>query len=119
MRTLPKDFTRRDASAAGAPGPHVPAATRPAVQAGAASANWPGRELLNDTMLARVLLAVWSGDPCVVCPAAPGAGKSRLVTLLSAALAHRAGLRVAVAAQTREQAADWPGGLGQSVTVQR
>lgn len=108
MRTLPKDFTRRDTSAAGgAPGSPVPGVSRPAVvEACNVSANWPGRELLNDTMLARVLLAVWSGDPCVVCPAAPGAGKSRLVTLLSAALAHRAGLRVAVAAQTREQAAE-------------
>ena len=57
-------------------------------------------------MLARVLLAAWGGDACTVVPACPGAGKSRLVALLAAALAHRVGLRVAVAAQTREQAAE-------------
>lgn len=107
MRTLPKDFTRREPSSAGVPVPVVSAVPRPAVvNAGSVGSDWPGRELLNDPMLARVLLAVWSGDPCVVCPAAPGAGKSRLVTLLSTALADRAGLRVAVAAQTREQAAE-------------
>lgn len=67
---------------------------------------WPGRELLDDPMLARVLLAAWSGEGCTVVPACPGAGKSRLVALLAGALAHRVGLRVAVAAQTREQAAE-------------
>jgi energy-coupling factor transporter ATP-binding protein EcfA2 len=57
-------------------------------------------------MLARVLLAAWGGDACTVVPACPGAGKSRLVALLAGTLAHRVGLRVAVAAQTREQAAE-------------
>jgi energy-coupling factor transporter ATP-binding protein EcfA2 len=57
-------------------------------------------------MLARVLLAAWAGDAATIVPACPGAGKSRLVALLAAALTHRAGLRVAVAAQTREQAAE-------------
>lgn len=66
-------------------------------------ADWPGRDLLDSPMLARVLLAVWGGDPAVCVPACPGAGKSRLVALLAAALAHRVGLRIAVAAQTREQ----------------
>nr|WP_244918345.1 AAA family ATPase [Mycobacterium xenopi] len=68
--------------------------------------DWPGRELLDSPMLARVLLAAWGGDACTVVPACPGAGKSRLVALLGGALAHRVGLRVAVAAQTREQAAE-------------
>jgi hypothetical protein len=60
-----------------------------------------------------ILLAVWRADPCVAVPACPGAGKSRLVTLLSLALAHRAALRVAVAAQTREQALE----LAQRITA--
>lgn len=61
---------------------------------------------MDDPMLARVLLAAWSGEGCTVVPACPGAGKSRLIALLAGALAHRVGLRVAVAAQTREQAAE-------------
>lgn len=68
--------------------------------------DWPGRELLNDSILAQVLFSVWSSDPCVVVPSPPGSGKTRLVTLLAAALAHRAGLRVAIAAQTRAQAGE-------------
>nr|WP_244218056.1 AAA family ATPase [Mycobacterium paragordonae] len=59
---------------------------------------------MDTPMLARILLAVWRNDPCVCIPACPGAGKSRLVSRLAPALAERAGLRVAVAAQTREQA---------------
>lgn len=70
------------------------------------SARWPGQELLDDETLAQVLFSVWSGDPAVVVPSPPGSGKTRLVTLLAAALSHRAGLRVAVAAQTRAQAAE-------------
>ena len=67
---------------------------------------WPGQELLADDTLAQVLFSVWSGDPCVVVPSPPGSGKTRLVTLLAAALAHRAGLRVMIAAQTRAQAGE-------------
>jgi len=59
-----------------------------------------------------VLYSAWSGDPAVICPAAPGAGKTRLVALLAASLADRAGLRVGVAAQTREQAAEIANRLG-------
>ncbi|PJE02186.1 MAG: helicase [Mycobacterium sp.] len=105
MRTLPKRFaqpadTDETPAAAAAPAktPSPPAA--PIVQ------NWPGRDLLDSPMLARVLLAAWGGDPAICVPACPGAGKSRLVALLAGALAHRVGLRVAVAAQTREQAAE-------------
>src|SRR5271166_2520286 len=108
MRRLPKRFTEPDTSAAVEPtapaGPVKPAPVLPA--AAPLTGDWPGRELLDSPMLARVLLAAWRGDPATVCPACPGAGKSRLVALLAGALAHRVGLRVAVAAQTREQAAE-------------
>ncbi|HUO40801.1 MAG TPA: AAA family ATPase, partial [Mycobacterium sp.] len=108
MRSLPKRFTDPDTATGGeqtttpppaSTGPVLPPAT-------AGGQHWPGRELLDSPMLARVLLAAWGGDACTVVPACPGAGKSRLVALLAGALAHRVGLRVAVAAQTREQAAE-------------
>ena len=67
---------------------------------------WRSAEILDDPITAGVLYSTWSGDPAVICPAAPGAGKTRLVALLAASLADRAGLRVGVAAQTREQAAE-------------
>jgi AAA domain len=107
MRTLPKRFTDPGTATGGEQtttpppartDPVLPPATPP-------GQHWPGRELLDSPMLARVLLAAWGGDACTVVPACPGAGKSRLVALLAGALAHRVGLRVAVAAQTREQAA--------------
>jgi hypothetical protein len=82
--------------------PHPPG---PSV-APAAAVGWLGHDILGERATAAVLHAVWSGDPAVVVPSPPGSGKTRLVTLLAAALAHRAGLRVAVAAQTREQAAE-------------
>lgn len=102
MRSRPTDFqppagvtpdVRVAADSAGQSVPIPAAATR-----------WPGYDLLDSPKLARILLAAWSGDAATLVPACPGAGKSRLVALASAALAHRAGLRVAVAAQTREQA---------------
>lgn len=62
--------------------------------------------LMNDPVAAGVLYSAWSGDAVTITPAPPGSGKSRLVSLLAAALADNAGLRVAVAAQTREQAAE-------------
>ena len=66
----------------------------------------PGAAILDDPITARVLYQAWSGDAAVVVPSPPGAGKTRLVVLLAVSLAERAGLRVAVAAQTREQAAE-------------
>ncbi|MBF6333508.1 AAA family ATPase [Nocardia transvalensis] len=69
-----------------------------------AEVDWPGSQLLDDPVLARVLFHVWNGDPGVVVASPPGAGKTRLVILLALALAHRAGLRVGIAAQTRAQA---------------
>ena len=80
MRTLPKRFTQ----------PYNDTAA-PMTE------DWPGRDLLDTPMLARVLLAAWGGDAAICVPACPGAGKSRLVALLAGALAHRVGLRVAVA----------------------
>lgn len=73
---------------------------------------WPGHDLLTDPTTASVLHAVWSGDPAVVVPSPPGAGKTRLVALLAAALAHRADLRVGIAAQTRQQAAELANRVG-------
>lgn len=70
------------------------------------SRRWPGASILDSPETAHVLHSAWSGDPAVVVPSPPGAGKTRLVALLAAALAHRAQLRVGVAAQTREQATE-------------
>lgn len=79
-----------------------PALTPPAPAAPA----WRSREILDTPETARVLHAAWSGDPAVIVPSPPGAGKTRLVALLADALAARAQLRVGVAAQTREQAVE-------------
>jgi hypothetical protein len=49
-------------------------------------------------------LDAWSCDPAVVVAAPPGAGRTRLVVHVADQLQHRAGLRVAIAAQTRQQA---------------
>lgn len=68
--------------------------------------DWPGHEVLASPETAQVMHAAWSGDPAVLVPSPPGAGKTRLVALLAAGLAHRAGMRVGVAAQTREQAVE-------------
>lgn len=73
---------------------------------------WPGSQIMSDPITARVLFSVWSGDPAVVVPSPPGAGKTRLVALLAAALAHRADLRVGIAAQTRQQAVEIARRLG-------
>jgi hypothetical protein len=107
MRTLPRRLAQPDTAEAPATATPAPAAVAPALPTAApVGDNWPGRDLLDSPMLARVLLAAWGGDAAVCVPACPGAGKSRLVALLAGALAHRVGLRVAVAAQTREQAAE-------------
>jgi hypothetical protein len=60
----------------------------------------------SDPTVAAALFAAWSGDPAVVVAAPPGAGKTRLVVHLADQLQRRAGLRVAIAAQTRHQAVD-------------
>ena len=101
---------RSDAPApdAGAP-PVSPAASAPAAappRPAPKPQRWPGMDLLHDPITAEVLMSVWSGDAVTVVPSPPGSGKTRLTTLLAAALSHRAGLRVGIAAQTRAQAID-------------
>jgi len=49
---------------------------------------------------------VWSGDAALVIDSPPGAGKTRTITRLAQQLTERAGMRVAIAAQTRAQAYD-------------
>ncbi|WP_298462022.1 AAA family ATPase [uncultured Cellulomonas sp.] len=66
----------------------------------------PPAEHLRNPVLARALLAVWSGDPALVIDSPPGAGKTHLNTHLAHQLRTRAGMTVAIAAQTRAQAAD-------------
>ncbi|WP_099020848.1 AAA family ATPase [Mycolicibacterium palauense] len=89
----------------GATSPPAPVAA-PAAKPKPKAVTWPGMELLNDPISAQVLMSVWSGDLVVNVPSPPGAGKTRLTVLLAAALSHRAGLRVGIAAQTRAQAVD-------------
>ncbi|WP_299039999.1 AAA family ATPase [uncultured Pseudokineococcus sp.] len=81
--------------------------TTPAAQAQPAPAPQPVASAHHaDPDLAAALFATWSGDPAVVVSSPPGAGKTRLVTHLADQLARRAGLTIALAAQTRAQAAD-------------
>lgn len=115
MRTIPRPAPTTTGPGDAAP-EHTTTATTPteasAPSAGVASARWPGQELLDDPVLAGVLFSVWSGDTVSVLDAPPGAGKTRAVTLIAAALAHKAGLRVLVAAQTRAQAYELAARLG-------
>lgn len=87
-------------------------AAAPAPQPKPTAVTWPGMELLNDPISAQVLMSVWSADLIVNVPSPPGSGKTRLTVLLAAALSHRAGLRVGIAAQTRAQAIDIARRLG-------
>lgn len=111
MRTLPPRTTPQPDSPAPRVEPATPVAV-PVTSAGQASARWPGQDLLDDPVLAGVLFSVWAGDTVSVVDAPPGAGKTRAVTLIAAALAHKAGLRVLVAAQTRAQAYELAARLG-------
>jgi len=98
MRTMPAATPAAPARETATPPAPTPDALRPA--------RWAGQEILSDPVTAQVLHAAWSGDPAVVVPSPPGAGKTRLVAILAAALAERAQLRVGIAAQTREQAVE-------------
>lgn len=104
MRTIPAGSS----PVAPLPVPALPAlgSAPPAVarSAGVAGRGWTAAAIMDDPATAGVLHAVWSGDAATVCRAGPGSGKSRLVVLLAATLAERAGLRVGVAAATRDQA---------------
>lgn len=63
-------------------------------------------EHLRNPTLAQALFAVWSGDAAVVIDSPPGAGKTHLITRLAHQLHTRAGMTVAIAAQTRAQSID-------------
>jgi hypothetical protein len=106
MRTLPPRTPAGSAPAQlGVPpaAAHAPASAPPA---------WEGRDILDTPETASVLHAAWSGDAAVIVPSPPGSGKTRLIVNLAAYLAHRAGLHVGIAAQTREQAIQIAARLG-------
>ena len=66
----------------------VPAPVRPAAPRRRAPAPaWRAQAIMADPSTAGVLHSAWSGDPAVVVPSPPGAGKTRLVALLAATLA--------------------------------
>jgi AAA domain len=98
MRTLAEPSITSAASST-APASSSSTSTRPPAQA-------PHQA---DPVLAAALFAAWSGDPAVVVTSPPGAGKTRLVVYLAEQLQRRAGLVVAIAAQTRTQALDVAG----------
>lgn len=105
MRTLPRPMVAASPAAGSAEGSR--SATAPVAVAAPVQVPqpvWPGAALLDAPETARVLHSAWSGDPAVVVRSPPGAGKTRLVVLLAAALSHRANMRVGVAAQTKAQA---------------
>lgn len=105
MRILkPRNIATAAAAAVDTPSAAAPVVTAPA--SAPKPLTWPGMDLLNDPITAEVLMSVWSGDAVTIVPSPPGSGKTRLTTLLAAALSHRAGLRVGIAAQTRAQAID-------------
>lgn len=60
----------------------------------------------NAHVAAQALCHVWSGEPATIVASPPGAGKTTLVSDVSASLARRAHLRVAVSANTNLQAID-------------
>lgn len=88
----------------------APAATGPQSPA-PAPVTTPAKptEHLRNPTLANALFSVWSGDPAVVIDSPPGAGKTHLITHLAHQLHTRAGMTVAIAAQTRAQAIDVAG----------
>jgi hypothetical protein len=118
MRSLPKRFTDPGTATGGAQtATPPPAGTAPALPpATAGGQHWPGRELLDSAMLARVLLAAWGGDACTVVPACPGAGKSRLVALLAGALAHGLGCGSPWPRRPASKPPSWRGASPPSVT---
>ncbi|GAA4492536.1 AAA family ATPase [Microbacterium panaciterrae] len=83
--------------------PNRPSAVPPTTPAPAPAA---ATEHLRNPTLAQALFSVWSGDAAVVIDSPPGAGKTHLITVLAHQLQGRAGMTVAIAAQTRAQAVD-------------
>src|SRR3954453_13618820 len=84
----------------------LPPSNAPAVAPTASSSSPPPPQSPSDPSLAAALFAAWSGDPAVVVASPPGAGKTTLVVHVAEQLHRRAGLRIAIAAQTRSQALD-------------
>lgn len=101
MRIIPSHNTPRPTEPSPATSPGLIATRR-----------HPAAAIMDDPITAGVLHSAWSGDPAVIVPSPPGAGKTRLVALLAASLAHRADLRVGIAAQTRAQAIELARRLG-------
>lgn len=110
MRRIPTTTTPTD------PTPRNTATTAPPAPTRAVGEDWPASRIMDDPTTAGVLHSVWSGDALTVVPSPPGAGKTTLVALLAATLADRAGLRIAVAAQTRAQAAEVAARTGRLTT---
>lgn len=81
-------------------------ATPATAQPAPAPASRAASEHLRNPVLARALFSIWAGDPAVVIDSPPGAGKTRLITHLAHQLHTRAGMTVAIAAQTRAQSID-------------
>ena len=68
--------------------------------------------LTPESPLARTLYEVWSGRPVTVVKAAPGSGKSTLITRLVSLLLMRTDLSVAILTPTRARRSTWPSGSG-------
>lgn len=111
MRTIPSGSvmasTRPESPAAAPAAPEPATCPHPSLGVG-----WTASAIMDDPTTAGVLHSAWSGDPALVVPSPPGAGKTRLVVLLAASLAERAKLRVGIAAQTRDQAVEIARRLG-------
>lgn len=71
--------------------------------------------LTPDSPLARTLYEVWSGRPVTVVKAAPGSGKSTLITRLVALLLMRTDLSIAILTPTRGAAFDLAERVGQAL----
>jgi hypothetical protein len=59
-----------------------------------------------DGAVEQIIEAVWRGDPAVIVPSPPGAGKSSTIERVAYAIAHLADRRVAVACNTNTQVVD-------------
>ena len=106
MRTIQRPRTPEAAPTTHAPATTAQPGRNDAHRSGTGAQAWAARAILDNPVTASVLHAVWSGEAVVIAPSPPGSGKTRLVALLAATLADQAGLRVAVAAQTRDQAVE-------------
>ena len=71
--------------------------------------------LTPESPLARTLYEVWSGRPVTVVKAAPGSGKSTLITRLVSLLLMRTDLSVAILTPTRGAAFDLAERVGEAL----